>query len=83
MTVRESVRIKHCQTKCLSSRAFCVAKLGSLDLNPAISCFRLITDLGANMLAFTITIGPDEQCFGVLGLFPNILRNWELVLVKT
>ena len=44
----------------LDLRAFRVTELGSLDLNPAISGFRLVANLRPNMLAFAITIGPDE-----------------------
>jgi hypothetical protein len=44
----------------LDLRAFRVTELGSLDLNPSISGFRLVANLGPNMFAFAITIGPDE-----------------------
>ena len=57
-------------------RAFCVAELGSLNLDPSISCFCLITDLRTNMLTFSITVGPNEQGFRVLGLVPDVIRNW-------
>jgi hypothetical protein len=34
------------------------------------------------MLAFSITIGPDEQGFTVPGLIPNIVRNGFFVLSR-
>ena len=34
------------------------------------------------MFAFTITISPDEQCFTVLSLIPNVVRNRLFVLFR-
>ena len=32
------------------------------------------------MLALAVTIGPDEKCFGITGLFGDVIGNCLLVL---
>ena len=32
------------------------------------------------MLALAVTIGPDEKCLGITGLFSDVVGNWFFVL---
>ena len=61
-------------------RSFCVTELGSFDLNPIITTLSLFPHFCANMLPFSITVGPDEQSLGVFGLVSNVFCNWQFVL---
>lgn len=65
------------------SRSFCIAELGSLDLDTCVSIFGLIANFTTDMLPFTITISPDEQGFAVFGLVSNIFCNRQFVLQST
>lgn len=62
-------------------RSFGVAEPRSPDFNASIASPCLVANFRADMLAFSITIGPDEQCFAVPGLVPNVLRNGLFVLL--
>jgi hypothetical protein len=42
-------------------RPFYVAKVRSLDLDAWVGGFCNVSDLGTDMLAFSITVGPDEK----------------------
>jgi len=62
------------------SRSLCVAEFGSFHLNPRIPRPRLVSDLGTDVFALSITIRPDKQCLAVSGLVANVLCNWQLIL---
>jgi hypothetical protein len=68
------------ESRCL--RLFCVAEPGALHDNPRIPFFCLGADLGANVLAFSVTVSPDKQGLAVLGLFSDILCNGGFVLSR-
>jgi len=49
-----------------------VTESGSFDLQPIVNSEGNISNLGANVLAFSITIRPDEQTLRIAGLCLNI-----------
>lgn len=61
-------------------RSFCIAELGSFDLNASVPRLGLIADLGSDVLSLSIAIGPDKQRLAVPGLVPNVLCNRQFVL---
>lgn len=62
------------------SRPFDVAELSSFDLDLWIAFLGRIPDLASDVLPFTVTICPNEQCSTVSSLFLDILGDIALVL---
>jgi hypothetical protein len=56
-------------------RALDIAEACPLHLKPGVASQGQLSNLGADMLAFAITIRPDEQCLGIASLRLDILRN--------
>jgi hypothetical protein len=66
----------------VNSRPFDIAELSSFDLDPGVAFLGRISDLTSNVLAFTVTICPDEQSFAELGLLLDILGDINLILKR-
>lgn len=64
-------------------RLFGVAELCPLDLDRRVCLPCLMADFRSDMLSFSITISPDEQCFRRLRQIPNVPCNCLLVLPHT
>lgn len=63
-------------------RSFDVAKTGSFHLKIAIALLGGIDNFLANILPFTVTIGPDDEHTSIPGLIRKVLGNVFLVLEK-
>lgn len=61
-------------------RSFDIAELGPLDFDAWVALESRIPDLAADMLPFTIAVGPNKKRFGVLGLVLDVPCNIFLVL---
>lgn len=66
---------------CGRLRSFHVAKTRAFDLDLRIAFLCGIDNFLANVLSFTITIGPDDEKTGVLGLVCYVLRNVLFILL--
>lgn len=66
----------------LYPRFFNIAKASSFDLEIRVHPQRNVTNFRSNVLAFAITIGPNEQRGGVTSLRFDILGNGFFVLGK-
>lgn len=62
-------------------RSFGVAEPRPLDFNARITQTSLSLNFSSDMLSFSIAVSPDKQCFGVLGLFLDVLCDAQFVLL--
>jgi hypothetical protein len=59
-----------------------VAESGSFDLNARIAFAGNVSDLGADVFTFSVTVGPDEKDVAVSSLLLDVFRNSLFVLVR-
>lgn len=63
-------------------RSLHVTEMGTLNLDPSITQPRCLNDLMSDVLAFAITICPDDQKSRILGLALEVLGNRLLILLQ-
>lgn len=63
-------------------RSFDIAEFGTLHLDGSIALLCFIDNLLANVLAFSIAVGPYHQQASILGLVCYVLGNVLFVLRK-
>ena len=64
-----------------SSRLLDVAEPGALHLQGTLAFEGYLTNLSANVFAFAVTVGPNEETMTVAGLFLNVVGDSLLIFL--
>jgi hypothetical protein len=65
------------------SRALGIAEPGAFDGNSGIALSRLFSNFGADVLTFSVAIGPNEQDTGIARLLLDVVGYWFAFLCSS